>query len=215
MTGTRGIVFALDGVLVDTDETSFRAWATVASRLGIAFGRDDHARLRGLSRSETLDAILALGDAEVSRTEKELLADERTAIHRELVRGLSPRDIDPAVPTLLADLRARGLRLAVASASRSSRMILERTGLRDRFDAVSDGANMSRREPDPEGLLRAADLLALPAYQCAAVVSTREGAGTAHAGGFGEVLGLGDAAAHPDVTRALASVAGIAALVSV
>lgn len=199
MSSTRGVIFDLDGVLIHTDDLHYRAWSAIADRLGIPFTREDNDRLRGVSREDSLDIILGLGATEVSKTEKELLADEKNAMYRTLLRGLSPADVDPGVRDTLAALKERGLRLAVGSSSKNAKMILERTGLRTWFDAVSDGENITRSKPDPEVFLRAAEFLALTPGECAVVEDARAGVDAARDGGFTS-FGIGDAADHPDVT---------------
>lgn len=199
MSSTRGVIFDLDGVLIHTDDLHYRAWSAIADRLGIPFTREDNDRLRGVSREDSLDIILGLGATEVSKTEKELLADEKNAMYRTLLRELSPADVDPGVRDTLAALKERGLRLAVGSSSKNAKMILERTGLRTWFDAVSDGENITRSKPDPEVFLRAAEFLALTPGECAVVEDARAGVDAARDGGFTS-FGIGDAADHPDVT---------------
>ncbi|QKJ20793.1 beta-phosphoglucomutase [Microbacterium hominis] len=199
MTATRGVIFDLDGVLIHTDDLHFQAWSEIAGRLGIPFTREDNDRLRGVSREESLEIILEIGGTQVSETEKSVLADEKNAIYRTLLRGLSAADVEPGVRETLATLRERGLRLAVGSSSRNAKMILERTGLRGWFDAVSDGENIVRSKPDPEVFLRAAEFLALTPAQCAVVEDARAGVEAAVAGGF-TAIGIGDAGSHPEVT---------------
>ncbi len=200
MTAPRGVIFGLEEVLVRTETLHFQAWWVIADRLGIGFTRNDHERMRGLSRAGYLDAILALGSTEVSRTERELLADEKDIVFRELLRGLSPDDVAPGVVSTLAGLRRGGLRLAVASTGRHARVVLERTGLRDQFDAVSDSDGRVGSEPDPQVFLRAADFLALKPDECTVVVGTADGLEAACAGGF-DTLSIGAAAAHPAATQ--------------
>ncbi|MDN4474725.1 beta-phosphoglucomutase family hydrolase [Demequina sp. SYSU T00192] len=206
----RGVIFGLDGVLMRTDELHFQAWSVLADRLGVEFSRQDNERLQGMSRAESLDALLGLGATEVSRTEKEMLSEDMELIYRELLRGLSPAHVDPAVHDTLVRLREHGLRLAVGSAARNARVILERTGLRHRFDAISDGDNVAHGEPDPEVYLRAADFLALQPQACAVVVGTPQGVEAARRGGF-VCIGIGAAATHPDATSTIAALPDVLA----
>ncbi|WP_062316023.1 MULTISPECIES: HAD-IA family hydrolase [Demequina] len=202
MNAPRGVIFGVDEVLIHTDDLHYQAWFSIADRLGVPFARQQHESLRGLTRDDGLNRILGLGATQVSRTEKELLSDDLDGIYRDLIRGLSPAHVTPGVAETLATLRDRGMRLAAASVSRNTRVMLERTGLRDRFDAVSDGENIVHAEPDPEMYLRAADFLALRPGDCAVVVGTRDGVEAARRGGFAS-FGLGAAAGHPDVTHPL------------
>ncbi|GAA3808112.1 beta-phosphoglucomutase [Cellulomonas soli] len=193
------MIFDLDGVLVHTDELHYQAWSAIAERLGIAFTRRDNDRLRGVSRADSLEIVLSLGMTEVSAVEKEVLADEKNAIYRQLLDRLTPRDVAPDVLATLDELQGRGLRLAIGSSSRNAKVILDRIGLRDRFDAISDGENITRSKPDPEVFLRAAQFLALTPGRCAVVEDARAGVDAALAGGF-SCFGIGDAAEHPRVT---------------
>ncbi|AEE47101.1 beta-phosphoglucomutase [Cellulomonas fimi] len=204
MSGLRGLVFDLDGVLVHTDELHFQAWLSIAERLGIPFTRHDNDRLRGVSRMESLDIVLSLGTFEVSATEKQVLADDKNRVYRELLDGLTPQDVTDEVRSTLATLRDRGLRLAIGSSSRNAKLILDKVGLRDWFDAISDGENITRSKPDPEVFLRAAEFLALTPAQCAVVEDARAGVDAAVAGGF-TCFGIGDAATHPRVTWSIES----------
>lgn len=195
----RGVVFDLDGVLVHTDELHYQAWSQVAGRLGITFTREANHALRGVSRRESLERLLTDAAVVVSESEKEVLLEEKNTIYRALLADLGPDDVDPAVRDLLRQLRERGLRLAIGSSSRNARLILARVRLRDSFDAVSDGENITRSKPDPEVFLRAADFLAPDPGECAVVEDARAGVAAAVAGGF-VCFGVGDAALDPATT---------------
>ncbi|MCV2394405.1 beta-phosphoglucomutase [Actinotalea sp. M2MS4P-6] len=209
----RGVIFDLDGVLVHTDELHFQAWSATADRLGIPFTRADNDRLRGVSRAESLDIVLSLGGAEVSETEKEVLADEKNQLYRRLLETMTPDDVSPEVRAALGTLRAMGLRLAIGSSSRNAKVILDKVGLRGLFDAVSDGENITRSKPDPEVFLRAADFLALSPGECAVVEDAHAGVDAALAGGFA-CFGIGAAATHPDVTWRIDGLAEVPARVA-
>lgn len=197
----RGIIFDLDGVLVHTDELHFTAWATIASELGIPFDRTVNARLRGVSRAESL-ALLLEGKPtlDLSEAERDALCEKKNRLYRQSLATLTPADIPPKTRELLAGLRVRGIRLAIGSSSRNAPLILERVGLTDAFDAVVDGSMLTAAKPDPEVFLRAAALLRLAPSVCAVVEDAPAGIQAARRAGM-VAIGLGEyaARAEPDV----------------
>ena len=58
----KAFIFDLDGVLCFTDKYHYEAWKTVADKLCIPFDESVNDRLRGVSRMESLEIILSLGD---------------------------------------------------------------------------------------------------------------------------------------------------------
>lgn len=197
----RGIIFDLDGVLVHTDELHFTAWAAIAGELGIPFDRTVNARLRGVSRAESL-AILLEGKPtlSLSEAERDALCEKKNRLYRKSLTTLTPADIPPETRELLAGLRARGIRPAIGSSSRNAPLILEQVGLTDAFDAVVDGSMLTAAKPDPEVFLRAATLLRLAPSACAVVEDAPAGIQAARRAGM-VAIGLGEfaARAEPDV----------------
>ena len=59
MNEIKGLVFDLDGVITDTAERHYLAWKRIADRLGIAIDREWNERLKGISRTESLELILS------------------------------------------------------------------------------------------------------------------------------------------------------------
>ena len=104
--------------------------------------------------------------------------------YRSLLSTLSPESVTAEVGKTLDALRARGLLLAVGSSSKNAKFILERIGLGDYFDAVSDGTNISRSKPDPEVFLKAAEFLGMPAADCLVVEDAVSGVDAAHNAGM-------------------------------
>ena len=189
-----GVIFDLDGVICSTDRYHYLAWKQIADRLGIAFDEQSNSRIRGLSRMDSLEIILEGYDGVLTPAQKEALAEEKNGIYRASLAGMSPDDLPQDVRRTLDALRAVGLRLAIGSSSRNTKFILERLGLADFFDAVSDGTNITRAKPDPEVFLMAAKALGLPPARCLVVEDARSGIAAARAGGF-DSAGIGEAAA--------------------
>lgn len=163
MKNIKGIIFDLDGVIVFTDQFHYRAWKQIADGLGIYFDETINHRLRGVSRMESLEIILEnYHGKELCRQEKEQLAEQKNEIYIRLLAQMTPADVTAEVRETLAALRAGGYRLAIGSSSRNAKFILEKTGLTEAFDAVSDGTNIMHFKPDPEVFLKAAEFLGLP-----------------------------------------------------
>lgn len=77
-------------------------------------------------------------------------------------------------------------------------MILERIGLNNFFDAVSDGTNIVNSKPDPEVFLKAAELIGENPKDCLIIEDAKAGIEGAFRGGF-DSAGLGEANEHPRV----------------
>lgn len=199
----KGIIFDLDGVIVFTDRYHYLAWKRIADRLGIPFDETVNNRLRGVSRMESLEIILEnYRGTPLSDGEKAALAEEKNGFYRELLQEMNPGSVAPEVRCTLETLRQRGYRLAIGSSSRNTKTILERTGLTQAFDAVSDGTNITRSKPDPEVFLKAAGFLGLEAGSCAVIEDAFSGIEAACAAGMVSV-GIGDASASPRATYSI------------
>ena len=189
----KGVIFDLDGVICFTDEYHYLAWKEMADGMGVYFDREINNRLRGVSRMASLEIILErYHGPELSEEEKTALAEQKNGIYRNLLSRMSPADLSDEVKTTLDALRAKGLKLAIGSSSKNAPFILERIGLADYFDAISDGNNISRSKPDPEVFLKAAEYLGLQPEDCLVVEDAIAGAQAGHAGGFA-VACVGDA----------------------
>lgn len=189
-----GIIFDLDGVICYTDEYHYQAWKALADELGIYFDKEINNRLRGVSRMESLEIILERSDKTYTQEEKEGFAAKKNELYKELLKNMSPRDLSGEVEDTLNALRAKGLKLAIGSSSKNARFILERIGLGDFFDAISDGNNISNSKPDPEVFVKGAEYLGLPAEKCLVVEDAKAGLQAAAAGHM-DSAAIGDAVA--------------------
>ena len=189
----KAVIFDLDGVICFTDEYHYLAWKQVADELGAYFDRDINNRLRGVSRMDSLDIILENYHGEpLSAERKQDIAERKNGLYREYLKKMSTADLSDEVRDTLMRLRELGLKLAIGSSSKNTKLILERIGLSGFFDAVSDGNNISRSKPDPEVFLKAADMLGEAPADCLVVEDAVSGAQAGHAGGM-QVACLGDA----------------------
>ncbi len=204
----KAVIFDLDGVLVSTDEQHYQGWKALCDRLSIPFDRETNNRFRGVSRMDCVDILEELSGRSFTPEQKLEYATWKNERYRSLLSTLSPESVTAEVRTTLDALRARGLLLAVGSSSKNAKFILERIGLGDYFDAVSDGTNISRSKPDPEVFLKAAEFLGMPAADCLVVEDAVSGVEAAHNAGMA-AASVGDAAANGCGDYVLASFGGL------
>ena len=180
----KGVIFDLDGVICFTDKFHYQAWKKLADRLGIEFDEKINDRLRGVSRMASLEIILEKSARAYSDAEKESFAAEKNDAYRALLENMGKSDVSEEVRDSLSELRARGVLLAIGSSSRNTPLILEKTGMKQYFDAVSDGNNITRSKPDPEVFLKAAQFLNLAPADCLVVEDAVAGIDAGFSGGF-------------------------------
>lgn len=188
----RAIIFDLDGVICHTDKYHYMAWKQVADELGIYFDEEINNRLRGVSRMESFEIILERYDGVMSGEEKLQYTTKKNEVYKELLKNMTPKDLSDEVRDTLYALREKGLKLAIGSSSKNAKFILGQLGLRDFFDAVSDGNNISHSKPDPEVFIKAAQFLGENPEKCLVVEDAKAGLEAAIAGGM-ECAAIGDA----------------------
>jgi beta-phosphoglucomutase len=183
-----GLIFDLDGVLTDTAEAHYRAWQRLADEEGLPFDRAANDALRGISRSESLRHLL--GARAVGEAEAERLMARKNAHYREIVEAMGPDDLLPGALGLLRAARERGLRIALGSASRNAREVLDRLGIAGEFDAICDGHTVDAPKPAPDLFLAAAAALGLAPETCVVLEDAAAGVAAAHAAGM-TAIGIG------------------------
>ncbi|MDM3957889.1 beta-phosphoglucomutase [Enterococcus faecalis] len=156
---TIGFIFDLDGVITDTAKFHYQAWKALADSLGISIDETFNETLKGISRMDSLDRILAHGHRENAFTpaEKEALAQQKNDHYVQLLEHLTTEDVLPGVVPLLQQAQARHIPCAVASASKNAPLILEKLGVRAYFATIVNPDSLSKGKPDPEIFLAAAD----------------------------------------------------------
>lgn len=184
----KAVVFDLDGVLVDTVEAHYQGWRAVAAELGLNFSRSENDRLRGVPRAASL-RLLAPG---LSQAESDRLLELKARVYLQAVRSNPAAVVIPGVEALVRELRAAGLAIAVASASKHARELLDLTGLASLADMVSDGHFSGEGKPRPGQLLDLAARLGRKTEDCLLVEDSESGLRAAAEAGM-PALGIGPA----------------------
>lgn len=202
-------IFDLDGVLVDTARYHYMAWAELARSLGFAFTPEQGEATKGISRMASLEIVLQAGGMEKRFTaeEKERLAAAKNARYAEFIGAMTPDEVLPGVREFLRELGGRGIRIALGSASKNARTILDRCALSPLFDAVADGTLVTHAKPDPEVFLLGARLAQTDPAACVVFEDAAAGILAAARAGMRSV-GVGDSPALQGATMRIGSFEG-------
>ena len=204
----RGLLFDLDGVLVNTNPLHCQAWKELAQELGIPFTTEDYEAFLGISRAQCLELLLQKGNRSFSPQEKVRLCDRKNDRYRELIGGLTPAAMLPGVPEFLRAARAEGYRIGLGSVSKNAGFLLQRLEIGPLFDAVIDGTQIVKGKPDPEVFLKGARALNLLPEQCVVFEDSAAGIEAAHRGGM-KAVGIGTPQRLPEAELTVPGFAGL------
>lgn len=194
-----GVVFDLDGVLVTTDDCHYKAWKQLADEEGIYFDRTINERLRGVSRMESLEIILEKAEKSYSDAEKLEMATRKNGYYVELVNTIDDSAIIEGALDFVKSVKAAGVKTAVGSSSKNSKLILEKTGMTELFDVMVDGNDISNSKPDPEVFEKAGQRLGCLVEKCLVCEDADAGVDAGVGAGMA-VLAVGSARSNPNAT---------------
>lgn len=120
----RGLLFDLDGVIVDTAEYHYLAWKEIAGQLGIPFTRKDNERLKGISRMDSLEILLNIGRRKLGQEESRRYCEEKNNIYLRYIRKMGKDGLLPGVLDFLHEAKRMKYLLALGSASQNAELIL-------------------------------------------------------------------------------------------
>ena len=193
----KGLLFDLDGVLVDTAKYHFLAWKQLADEFGIPFTAQDNERFKGVSRAHCMEILLDLGGQTMPEEKQIFYQDKKNQTYVAYIQNMGQEEVLPGVTEFLRDAKNRGYAIALGSASKNSGLILDRLHLTQYFDAIVDGTKVSRAKPDPEVFLQGAVELGLPPQECVVFEDAVAGVQAAHAGGM-QAVGIGSRQVLPE-----------------
>lgn len=173
-----GVLWDVDGTLVDTGELHFRAWQELARRIGREFTREDFAGTFGWRNAEIVPKIFG------PEADSKDLGDRKEALYREeAARGVA---LLPGVEDLLEGLPELNARQAIGSSAPRANidLILEVTQTDRWFAAVVSAEDTTRGKPDPEVFLLGAQRLGLDPASCVVIEDAPVGVQAAKRGGF-------------------------------
>lgn len=188
----KAVIFDLDGVITDTARFHYLAWKRLADSVGAPFDEAFNEHLKGVDRMGSLELILARAPRAFTAQEKLALADAKNRHYQELVATMTPDDLLPGALRALEEVRAAGLKIGLASVSKNAFTVLDRLGIRGRFDDVVDAATIANSKPHPEIFLTAASHLGVAPADCLGVEDAAAGVASIKDAGM-RAVGVGDA----------------------
>jgi beta-phosphoglucomutase len=181
MSETVGVIFDMDGVLVDSYLAHRESWQRLAAERGYSMTDEQFAATFGRTSREIIGQLWA--DGELSSDDIIRLDDRKEAYYREIVRDRFP-GMDGAAE-LIDGLCAAGFRLAVGSSGppENVELVLAELQRAEKFQAVVTGTDVTRGKPDPQVFQIAARRLDLATSRCVVVEDAAAGVSAARAAG--------------------------------
>ncbi len=160
----RGIIFDLDGTLVDTVETRIRAWLNVFEAEGIPATRRQVAELIGSDGRQLARDVAAAAAIVLAEGRDEAIDARCGALFAEW--NTDPRPL-PGATSLIARLEVAGVPWAIATSSRREQVAASVAALElPRAPLVVDGTHVAHAKPAPDLLLLAAHELGIDPPEC-------------------------------------------------
>jgi beta-phosphoglucomutase len=180
-----GVIFDVDGVLVDSYDAHYRSWVAMAAEHDVEFTIDAFSRTFGRT---SRDIIAELFPAQVTRNLDDAriaaLDDCKEALFRKIISA-DFTAMDGAAE-LIAELHKAGLAIALGSSgpAENVNLVVDRLDCRSMLSAIITGSDVTRGKPDPEVFLLAAERLGLPPGRCVVIEDAPAGIDAAHAAGM-------------------------------
>jgi beta-phosphoglucomutase len=206
----KACLFDLDGVLVDTAIYHFQAWKNLGTKFGYTLTEEQNEQLKGVSRVESLNRILAWANYTATEEQKSAWLLEKNENYLELISNMNPSEILPGVLDFLHQIKEAGFKIALGSASKNAEVILSKTGLIDWFDLIIDGNKVTKSKPDPEVFLKGATGLGFLPTECIVFEDAQAGVEAAKAGNM-RAIGIGDTDMLSQADKVIPSFVGIQA----
>jgi beta-phosphoglucomutase len=186
-----GVIFDMDGVLVDSGPAHVESWRVLARQHGLTMSDEEFVSCFGQTSRDIIRRFWGDGvsDEEIARHD-----NEKERIYRELITGRVP--LMDGTREMLVALREAGFMLAVATSGprENVELVLREGELGAFFDAVVTGFDVKKGKPAPDCFLLAAERAGLPPERCVVVEDAPVGIQAALAAGM---PAIGFVGTHP------------------
>jgi beta-phosphoglucomutase len=185
-----GVIFDMDGVLIDSFEPHRRSWQQMARERGIEMTDEQFAATFGRTSRDIIRHFWGEG---VSDEQIRQMDDRKEALFRDLLREQLP--VMPGALELIDDLATHGFKLGVGSSGppENVNLVVDSLGLRDHLSGIVTGMDVTRGKPDPQVFLLTAERMKVDPARCAVVEDAVHGITAARRAGMKAVALTGTA----------------------
>ena len=189
----KGLIFDLDGVIANTADLHYRAWCKIGDQWGFNLSKAQNEELKGISRKDSILKIANWAGKSFTNEDLDAFAFEKNKNYLSYCQTLGTKDILPGVYDFINASMNKGLKLAVGSASKNAKIILQKLGILDLFSIIVDGNMVQNSKPDPEVFIKGAEILELEPKSCVVFEDSQAGIQAAiNAGMFSVGVGQED-----------------------
>ena len=182
----KGILFDMDGVILDTEKLYTRFWQEAANVLGYPMTKEQAMGLRSLNREFGAAKMQSYFDVPVNYEE---VRNKRIELMNAFIEKEGV-ELKPGIRELLAYLKEKGIKTAIATSSPIERTekYLEAVGLTGAFDKLISGYMVKKGKPEPDIYQLAAREIGLLPQECLAIEDSPSGLLSANRAGCYPVM---------------------------
>ena len=178
----KAVIFDMDGVIVDSEPAHEEVCKRRFKELNINVTDEEYSTFVGVSNKDMWTRLKE--NYGLKETVEELISIHLKAIMDDF-RERDEKPI-PGVERLLENLKAEGIKIALASSSpmENIELVLEKFGIGDYFESVISGENLERGKPAPDIFLKSAEKLGVNPENCVVIEDSHNGVKAAKAAGM-------------------------------
>lgn len=163
------VIFDLDGVLTDTAHYHFLAWSRLANEIEINFDIEMNQKLKGISRTESLELLLGDKSLKYDESTKQKFLNLKNDYYLEYIQKIGPKDLFDNVDDLIKEIKLNNIKIVLGSASKNAKLIIEKLCISEYFDYVVDADKIKKGKPNPEIFLKGSEKVGILPRNCIVV----------------------------------------------